>query len=92
MSDTKKLQQLLEQKNKLEEQIKEATQKRLNDVATILEKHGLHRWANNALNNLFKHAANQGENEYKKAPSKKPVEQNTQQSIDNQQVDYQQNG
>ena len=62
-----KLEQLIEQQNKLQQQIEEATQKRIDEIGSIIEKHGLHRWSNASLNNLCKQAVKDGEAHYKKS-------------------------
>ena len=59
-----KIQALLDQKAKLDQQIKIETDKRLNHIGRMAKTENLHHWSNEALQKLFKEASELGEDSY----------------------------
>ena len=59
-----KIAALIEQKEKLEKQIKIETEKRLNEIGRLAKKESVHTWTNEALSKLFKDANELGEDSY----------------------------
>ena len=61
-----KIQTLLDQKAKLDQQIKVETEKRLTNIGKMAKAEKMHHWSNEALQKLFKEASKLGEDTYLK--------------------------
>jgi hypothetical protein len=59
-----KIQTLLDQKAKLDQQIKVETEKRLTNIGKMAKAEKMHHWSNEALQKLFKEASELGEGKY----------------------------
>jgi len=65
MATSNKLQQLLDQKAKIEEQLQIETDKRFIQVGKIARQANILHWDNKTLANAFKFLADQGSEEFK---------------------------
>lgn len=75
MSKSNKLQQLLEQKAKIEEQLRIEKEKQYLLIGKIAVKYNLHTWSKDEIENLFKEASEKGHLHY----ANKTTNQETQQ-------------
>ena len=66
-----KIKQLLNQKEKLETQLKEEMGKRLTQIGKLAKKSDVLHWSNDALHKVFEMAKEKGEDFYHKATKEK---------------------
>ena len=65
-----KIKQLLNQKEKLETQLKEEMGKRLTQIGKLAKKADMLHWSNDALHKVFEMAKEKGEEFFTKPPKK----------------------
>lgn len=75
MAKSNKLQQLLDQKAKIEEQLRIEKEKQYLLIGKIAVKYDLHTWSKEEIENLFKEASEKGQLHY----ANKTTDQETQQ-------------
>jgi len=75
MSKSNKLKQLLEQKAKIEEQLRAEKEKQYLLIGKIAVKYDLHTWDKEEIENLFKEASEKGHSHY--ASKNQAAEENT---------------
>jgi hypothetical protein len=94
MAKSNKLQQLLDQKAKIEEQLRIEKEKHYMLIGKIAVKYDLHLWGRSEIENLFKEAVNNGSSHYTESKEQKEQVENNQQqeNQDSESPSYDHNG